>query len=50
MNPVEIMASEGGVPADPGCEGSEGENPGSGQMTQWWLFVESGLRNDTVMF
>lgn len=50
MNPVEIIALRGGVQADPGCEGFKGENPGSGQMTQWWHFVESGLGTDTVMF
>lgn len=50
MNPVEIIPHQGGVQADPGREGFEGENPGSGQMTQWWHFVESGLRTDTVMF
>lgn len=50
MNPVEIIAHLGGVQVDPGCEDFKGENPGSGQMTQWWHFVESGLRADTVMF
>lgn len=50
MNPVEIIAHQGGVQADPGCEDFKGENPGSGQMTQWWHFVESDLRTDTVMF
>lgn len=50
MNPVEIITHQGGVQADPGCEGFEGENPGSGQMTQWWHFVESDLRTDTVVF
>lgn len=50
MNPVEIIAHLGGVQVDPGCEDFKGENPGSGQMTQWWHFVESGLRTDTVMF
>lgn len=50
MNPVEIIAQQGGVQADPGCEGFEGEHPGSGQMTQWGHFVESDRRNNTVMF
>lgn len=36
--------------ADPGCEDFKGENPGSGQMTQRWCFVESDLGTGTMMF
>lgn len=44
MEPAELILWQGGAQANLGCESFEGENPGSGQMTLCWYFVESDQR------